>query len=236
MRNNLNIYLNHTLLSLVFSFYPSIMTSFYTRIFLAIILSIAATSVSAQTTDLPRAGTLQLGVGTAGMGTGDYILAKAHLEYEKLFLRHLGTGTRLAMAGGSSGENIQTVYNPQRPGSPGVNVPVALSYQTVNLEQEFYLYPFGNDRQARLFLGGGGYVGYSNRYGYPQNRIDFTTNETSLYLDHEKGWHVGYLFSINLDVALDGAQNWRVGGKASFQNDTFGNSLAALQLELGRRF
>ncbi|WP_133272368.1 hypothetical protein [Hymenobacter radiodurans] len=142
----------------------------------------------------------------------------------------------MAVAGGSSEERIQTVYNPQKPGSPGVNVPVSQSYQTANLEQEFYVYPFGNDQQARFFLGGGGYVGHSNRYGYPQNHIDFATNETSLDLEHEKGFHAGYMFSLNLDLRLGQTQNWLIGGKTSFQNDTFGNSLLALQIKVGRRF
>jgi hypothetical protein len=168
------------------------------------------------------------------MGTGDYGLLKAHLEYARPFLRHFGTGTRFALAGGNR-ENYVTVSNPQRPGTE-VNVPYALSYQTANLEQEVYLYPFGNDRQVLFFLGGGGYVGYSNRYGAPQNRVNFATNERTLDLEHEAGWHAGYMFSLNLDVRLGSTQNWVVGGKSSFQNDTFGNSLAALQLKVGRLF
>lgn len=213
------------------------MPAVYLRFFIVALFTVVFTRARAQVAEVRRPGTLQLAIGTAGMGTGDYILLKAHLEYETLLLRHLGTGTRLALAGGGSSEDrIQTVYDPQRPSSPGVNVPVALSYQTANLEQEFYLYPFGNDRQARFFVGGGGYVGYSNRYGYPQNHIDFATNETSLDLDHEKGLHAGYMFSLNFDVRLGPTQNWLVGGKSSFQNDTFGNSLAALQVKVGRRF
>ncbi|GAB2465351.1 hypothetical protein GCM10011375_34690 [Hymenobacter qilianensis] len=208
----------------------------YRRIIFAFILTVAVSSASAQSTNTSSPGTLQLGVGTAMMGTGDYKMLKAHLEYEMPFLGYFGSGTRLAFAGGSSEERIQTVYNPQKPGSTGVNVPLSQSYHTANLEHEFYLYPFGNDRQARFFVGGGGYVGYSNRYGYPQNHIDFATNETSLDLDHEKGVHAGYMFSLNFDVRLGQTQDWLIGGKTSFQNDTFGNSLLALQFKVGRRF
>ncbi|QJX49013.1 hypothetical protein HMJ29_19705 [Hymenobacter taeanensis] len=111
-----------------------------------------------------------------------------------------------------------------------------MSYQAVNLEQEVYLYPFGNDKQVSFAIGGGGYVGYSSRYGAPATHIDWSTGAETLDLDHEYGLHAGYLFSLNLDVALGSTQRWLVGGKTSFQNDTFGNSLASLQLKVGRRF
>lgn len=184
----------------------------------------------------PRAG-LQLGIGSAGVGTGDYMALKAHLEYTRLLGRHLGTGTRLAFVGGSR-ESFSTVYPPEpRQGGAGITVPYAMSYEAVNLEQEFYLYPFGNDKRVLFAVGGGGYAGYSNRYGAPSNRLpDPSSYATVLALDHEKGLHAGYLFSLNLDVAVDPARNWLVGGKALFQNDTFGNSLATLQLKVGRRF
>ncbi|MBC6605497.1 hypothetical protein H8B13_01565 [Hymenobacter sp. BT188] len=211
------------------------MTSFYSRLYLVVMLNASVFIASAQTPESSSPSTLQLGIGTAGMGTGDYVLLKAQVEYGRLFKRHLSTGTRLALAGGNR-ENIATVYNSQRPGGNGVNVPYALSYQTANLEQEFYIYPFGNDKEIRFFAGGGGYVGYSTRYGAPANHLNFTTNEATLDLDHEEGWHAGYMFSINLDLALGSEQNWRVGGKASFQNDTFANSLASLQFNVGRRF
>jgi hypothetical protein len=211
------------------------MKSLYACLNCSILLIISAVATNAQSADLPPSSSLQLGIGTAGMGTGDYGLLKAQVEYGRLLKRYLGTGTRLAMAGGNR-ENVATVYNTQRPGSPGVNVPYALSYQTANVEQELYLFPFGNDRQVLFFVGGGGYVGYSNRYGAPVNRLNFTTNEATLDLEHEEGWHAGYMFSVNLDVALGSAHNWLMGGKASFQNDTFANSLASLQFNVGRRF
>lgn len=184
----------------------------------------------------PRSG-LQLGIGSAGVGTGDYMALKAHLEYTRLLGRHLGTGTRLAFVGGSR-EDISTVYPPEpRQGGAGINVPYALTYQAVNLEQEFYLYPFGNDKRVLFAVGGGGYAGYSNRYGAPSNRLpDPSSYATVLSLDHQNGLHAGYLFSLNLDVAVDPARKWLVGGKAMFQNDTFGNSLATLQLKVARRF
>ena len=182
----------------------------------------------------PRAG-LQLGIGSAAVGTGDYTALKAHLEYTRLLGRHLGTGTRLAFVGGSR-ESFNTVYNPDRPGNEGVTVPYAMSYEAINLEQEFYLYPFGNDKRVLFAVGGGGYAGYSNRYGAPSTRLNTTTGATFLTLDHQNGLHAGYLFSLNLDVAVDPARKWLVGGKAMFQNDTFGNSLTTLQLKVGRRF
>ena len=190
---------------------------------------------AAQAQDTPSRASLQLGVGSAGVGTGDYLALKAHLEYGRPLGRHLGTGTRLALVGGSR-ESFNTVYSPERPGNEGVTVPYALSYQAVNLEQEVYLYPFGNDKHVLFALGGGGYAGYSSRYGAPSTRLNPTTGTTFLTLDQDAGLHAGYLFSLNLDVAVDPARKWLVGGKALFQNDTFGNSLATLQLKVGRRF
>jgi hypothetical protein len=161
---------------------------------------------------------------------------KAYLEYAPLLGRHLGSGTRLAFIGGSR-ESFSTVYNPDTYGGDGVTVPFAMSYEAVNLEQEVYLYPFGNDKQVLFAVGGGGYVGYSNRYGAPATRMaSWSTGVKTLDLDHERGLHAGYMFSLNLDVALGSTQQWLVGGKSSFQNDTFGNSLASLQLKVGRRF
>lgn len=166
---------------------------------------------------------------------------KAHLEYAPLLGRHLGSGTRLAFIGGSR-ESFNTIYKPYNPSDPttysgnGITVPFAMSYEAVNLEQEVYLYPFGNDRQVLFAIGGGGYAGYSNRYGAPATYINWTTGTETLDLDHKRGLHAGYMFSLNLDVALGSTQQWLVGGKSSFQNDTFGNSLASLQLKVGRRF
>jgi len=209
----------------------SIMCTSYKLAGLVAVLSATSFSAIAQ-----RPASIQLGVGSAGMGTGDYVGVKAHLEYAPLFGRHLGTGTRLAFIGGSR-ESFTTVYDPiPQPGNNGVKVPYAMSYQAVNVEHEFYLYPFGNDQQILFAIGGGGYGGYSNRYGAPQTRWDAGLGGTVNTLEHEHGLHAGYTFSLNLDVALDTNRQWLAGGKASFQNDTFGNSLSVLQLKVSRRF
>ncbi|MBW3127789.1 hypothetical protein [Hymenobacter profundi] len=197
---------------------------------------VAALCVSSLSAVAQRPASIQLGVGSALVGTGDYKALKAHVEYAPLFGRHLGTGTRLAFIGGSR-ESFSTVFDPiPRPGSTGINVPYAMTYQAANLEHEFYLYPFGNNRQVLFAVGGGGYVGYSNRYGAPQTRWDAGLGGAVNYLEHEQGVHAGYMLSLNLDVALGIDRQWLAGGKASFQNDTFGNTLATLQLKVGRRF
>lgn len=198
---------------------------------LAAVLSLSSVTAFAQ-----RPASIQLGVGSALVGTGDYKALKAHVEYAPLFGRHLGTGTRLAFIGGSQ-ESFSTIYNPiPQPSNPGVNVPYAMTYQAANLEHEFYLYPFGNDGQVLFAVGGGGYVGYSNRYGAPQTRWDAGLGGNVNSLEHEQGLHAGYMLSLNLDVALGLDRKWLAGGKASFQNDTFGNTLATLQLKVGRSF
>ena len=212
------------------------MTNYYKLIGLATFLSTAALPSFSQNTSAvsPARATWQLGLGTAGMGTGDYICFKTHVEYMPLFGRHLGTGTRLAFISGSR-ESYNWLNYPSAT-SNGIRVPFVMSYQALNAEQEVYIYPFGNDQRVLFSLGGGGYLGYSNRYGAPAMRSDFTTGVPSVVLDHGRGMHVGYMFSLNLDAALDANQNWTIGGKASFQNDTFGNSLASLQIKLGHRF
>ncbi|OUJ72849.1 hypothetical protein [Hymenobacter crusticola] len=207
------------------------------RILGSILLLSAATmptfSQNAPTASPARA-TWQLGLGSAGMGTGDYMCFKAHVEYTPLFGRYLGTGTRLAFVNGSR-ESYNWLKHPTAT-SFGIRVPFVMGYQAFNAEQEVYVYPFGNDKQVLFAVGGGGYLGYSNRYGAPEMRGDFTNNTSEVVLDHEQGVHAGYMFSLNLDVALTSDQRWLVGGKAAFQNDTFGNSLASLQVKLGHRF
>jgi len=214
------------------------MPNYYKLIGLAAFLSTAALPAFSQNTPAasPTRATWQLGLGSAGMGTGDYGCAKAHVEYTPLFGRYLGTGSRIAFIAGSR-ESVNTVYSTSlnNPGV-GINIPYAMSYEAINLEQEVYVYPFGNTHQVLFALGGGGYIGYSNRYGAPENYGDLAVGTRAVRLNHEQGVHVGYLFSVNLDVALTPEQRWLIGGKASFQNDTFGNSLASLQLKLGHRF
>lgn len=208
------------------------MSNFYRSISLITLLGATLPAFSQDSPVLPARATGQFGLGSAGMGTGDYMCLKAHVEYAPLFGRYLGTGTRLAFVNGSR-ESFNWLKSAN---GSGITVPFVMSYQAFNIEQEAYVYPFGNDKQVAFAVGGGGYLGYSNRYGAPGMRGDFTNNTSKVVLDHERGLHVGYMFSLNLDVAVNRRRNWLIGGKASFQNDTFGNSLAALQLKLGRRF
>lgn len=209
----------------------------YSKLALMAVLSALSYSTRGQAPAQLQRASWQLGIGSAGMGTGDYVTLKAHVEYSPLLGRHLGTGTRLAFIGGSRTDEATVFATDPRQSSGNVNVPYVLSYQAVNLEQEVYLYPFGNEKRVLFALGGGGYVGYSSRYGAPSNRLPSPSSfQTVVVLDQESGLHAGYMFSLNLDVAVGASRNWLAGGKASFQNDTFGNSLAALQLKVGRRF
>ncbi|AYA36103.1 hypothetical protein D3Y59_02925 [Hymenobacter oligotrophus] len=93
-----------------------------------------------------------------------------------------------------------------------------------------YVHPLGNYRRVLFAVALGGYAGYSNRYGAPSTRINWATNTSYIDFDHEQGLLAGYLFSLNLDLAVGSNRSWLVGGKSAFQNDTFGNSLASLQL------
>lgn len=167
-----------------------------------------------------RAALLRFGIGPALLGTGDYACAKTYLEYAPQFGQHLRLGSRVAMVGGGQPYEV----------APAVAVPQ--SYLALNLEQEAYWLPFGANQTVEFGVGGGGFVGYTQFTAFTHAGYNYVDNRLSYTPRYERGFHVGYIVSLNLDVAL--AQSWRLGGRLALQNDTFANALPNAQLVLSR--
>lgn len=167
-----------------------------------------------------RPALLRFGIGPALLGTGDYICAKTYLEYAPQFGQHLRLGSRLAMVGGGQSYEV----------APAVAVPQ--SYLALNLEQEAYWLPFGANQAVEFGVGGGGFVGYTQLTAFTHAGYNYADQRLSYVPRYERGFHAGYIVSLNLDVAF--AQSWRLGGRLAVQNDTFANVLPSGQLVLSR--
>ncbi|RTQ46798.1 hypothetical protein EJV47_20710 [Hymenobacter gummosus] len=171
---------------------------------------------------------LDFGIGQSLNGSGDFYCLKTHLGYTYTLGRHLSVGPRLAMISGAD-----VIYFDR-------NAYVPVSYHAVNLEGEAYYAPFGNDRRFVFALGAGAYVGHTKQYDVlwasygidniadPEPRLRYEPRNT-------KGVHVGYLASLNADLAVDQQRRWQLGLKVALQNDTYANILPGVQLRVGRR-
>lgn len=177
-----------------------------------------------------RAALLRLGLGSCLNGSGDYGVTKLQVEYAPQFGRHLRLGSRLALISGSEPLDFGHGYT------------VAQSYRALNVEQEAYWVPFGVNRALEFSVGVGAFGGYGSQKGIRQGglrHIDPYGNflpEPILEYEplRERGFHVGYIASLNLDVALNQERTWRVGTRASLQNDTDANILPGIQFQLSR--
>ncbi|UOG73160.1 hypothetical protein MTX78_13610 [Hymenobacter tibetensis] len=196
---------------------------------------LAAAALPAQAQSEPGTAThrpalLRLGVGSCLNGSGDYGVVKMHAEYAPQFGRHLRLGSRLAVISGS------TTYD------FGYGYVVPESYRAVNLEQEVYWVPFGVNKPVEFSVGVGAFGGYGSskglRYGglrhndYNGNPLAYPEFEYVSF--HNRGFHAGYIASLNLDVAIDQARTWRVGGRLSLQNDTRATILPGGQFQISR--
>lgn len=193
------------------------------------ILSAQAQSEAVSTTHRPAL--FRLGVGNCLNGSGDYGVVKTYLEYAPQFGQHVRLGSRLAVISGSHSSDFGEDYN-------GRNYSVRESYRALNVEQEAYWVPFGVNKAVEFSVGIGGFGGYGALKGFKHG--GFSLNETTNQLEfsyaplNERGFHVGYLASLNLDFAVDRARTWRVGGKLSLQNDTRANILPGAQFQISR--
>jgi hypothetical protein len=197
-------------------------------LYLLILAAVLSTPALAQTTPpvdaAARPHTLEAGIGIAG---GDYAYFRTHLGYTHRLSRILSVGTRVAMISASDATYM----------APNVSIPS--TYQALNLENEVYLAPFGNDRRFVFALGGGGYVGYSRHHSYEWASYQPNPSGQGYTLEtkprNERGLHVGYIASLNGDLALNHELTWLIGGKIALQNDTYANVMTSLQLRLSRR-
>lgn len=194
-----------------------------------------APALPAQAQSEPSPGThrpalLRLGLGSCLNGSGDYEVMKMYLEHAPQFGRHLRLGSRLAVISGS------------QPYDFGYGYTVSQNYRALNLEQEVYWVPFGVNKLVEFSVGIGAFGGYSSqkgiRYGelrYQDDNGNYTPEPIFKYDPlHERGFHVGYIASLNVDVAIDQARTWRVGGKLSLQNDSRANILPGAQFQISR--
>lgn len=202
---------------------------------LSLVALLGAPTLPAQAQLKPDAAThrpalLRLGVGSCLNGSGDYGVVKLHAEYAPQFGRHLRLGSRLAVISGSSNYDF------------GYGYVVPESYRAVNLEQEVYWVPFGVNKPVEFSVGVGAFGGYSSSKGLRHGGLrhtDFNGNflpypEFEYASFHERGFHAGYIASLNIDVAIDQARTWRVGGRLSLQNDTRANILPGAQFQISR--
>jgi hypothetical protein len=174
-----------------------------------------------------RRNLLDIGTGQSLNGSGDYLCQKTHLGYTRTLGRHFSAGPRLALISGATTVDFER----------GAGVPT--NYRAFNLEAEAYYAPFGNDRRFVFALGAGAYAGHTKQraFNYAGWYRDFNNDWAFKYSpDNTKGFHVGYLASLNADYAVDEQQRWLLGVKLAVQNDTYGNMLPGAQLRLARRF
>lgn len=183
--------------------------------------TLSAQAQSATPAPSHRPALLRVGIGSVLNGAGDYPILKSYLEYAPQFGQHLRLGTRLAFISGSQDFQLGKSYSAPQ------------SYRAVNVEQEAYWAPFGLNRKVELSVGAGVYGGYAKNQslqtaGFDQNHEFFYQGTTT------RGLHVGYLASLNLDVALNQARTWRLGGRVSLQNDNRATILPGGQFTLSR--
>lgn len=197
------------------------------------LIAIGLTSAQAQSVSsapIHRPALLRLGLGSSLNGSGDYGVTKLHVEYAPQFGRHLRLGSRLALLSGSE------------PYYFGYGYSIMQSYRALNAEQEVYWLPFGVNRAVEFSVGVGAFGGYGSQKGIQYGGLRFVDAngnlQTEPVLDYaplnERGFHVGYIASLNLDVALNQERTWRAGVRVALQNDTRATMLPGAQLVFSR--
>ncbi|WP_157530675.1 hypothetical protein [Hymenobacter norwichensis] len=195
----------------------------------AALVLLASNLASAQaTSSVPthRPALVRLGLGSSLNGSGDYGVTKLHVEYAPAFGRHLRLGSRLALLSGSDLYEFGRGYTALQ------------SYRAVNVEQEVYWLPFGVNKAVEFSVGVGAFGGYGSQKGVAGGGLRANDSTGELELNYtplnERGFHGGYIASLNLDVALNQERTWRVGGRVALQNDTRANVLPGAQLVFSR--
>ena len=191
-----------------------------------------ATTATAQTPapEPVRQHLLEFGLGQSFNGSGDYTCLKSHLGYTWLLGKHLGLTSRLAMISGAG--SIHFEWDKTH------HMDFPTTYHAINVESEALYAPFGNDRRFVFAVGAGAYVGYTKQYDFASAgyRLDENLNAVFEYNPRiTRGYHLGYIASLNFDYAVDYQERWLLGLKLALQNDTFANILPGAQLKLSRR-
>ncbi|OON66937.1 hypothetical protein [Hymenobacter sp. CRA2] len=192
---------------------------------IAALLALPATAQTPALTPAARPHLLDFGLGTSLNGSGDYNCLKTHLGYTRTLSRHVSAGPRVSMISGTK----RLVFGPADY--------LPMSYHAVNLEGEAYYAPFGNDRRVVFAVGVGAYAGYTLQqdFEWAGYGLDANGNRELQYKSRDpNGFHVGYMASLNLDLAMGRQQLWLLGLKAALQNDTYANILPGAQLRIAR--
>jgi hypothetical protein len=185
-------------------------------------------------TDTPRPARpfevayLRASVGVTSTLGWEYRCPRLALEYAPMLTRHIGLAGRLVGVAGSPNKNTP-LYGSWIEQIPNQN------YRAGFFEAEGLVYPFGNTRRVRFALGIGGYGGY-----YKLNAIsmaNIVSNQVVAYeLATQQGGTVGYLGSLNVEVALGKQRVWLLGLKATRQKGLHGiTNLPGQSLTLARQ-
>lgn len=171
---------------------------------------------------------LRASVGIGNTLGWEYRCPRIALEYAPLLTRHLGLAARVAGVAGQPAASTP-LYGTWITDIPNQN------YRAGFVEAEGLLYPLGNTRRVRFALGAGGFAGY-----YKLNSISSATlvdNKVVAYeLATREGSRAGYLFSLNVEVALGKQRAWLLGLKATRQQGLGGiTNLPGQSLTLARQ-
>ncbi len=171
---------------------------------------------------------LRASVGVGSTLGWEYNCPRVALEYAPMLTRHLGLAGRIAGVAGQPSASTP-LYGTWIKDIPNQN------YRAGFVEAEGLVYPFGNTRRVRFALGAGGFAGY-----YKLNSISSATivdNKLAEYeLSTSQGTSAGYLFSLNLEVALGKQRVWLLGLKATRQQGLGGiTNLPGQSLTLARQ-
>ena len=158
----------------------------------------------------------------------EYCCPRLAVEYAPMLTRHLGLAGRLVGVAGHPTTSTP-LYGSWIEQVPNQN------YRAGFVEAEGLLYPFGNTRRVRFAIGLGGYAGY-----YKLNAIssaNVVAQQVVAYeLTTEQGGAVGYLGSLNVEVALGKQRRWLVGLKVTRQKGLGGiTNLPGQSLTIARQ-
>ena len=158
----------------------------------------------------------------------EYRCPRLAVEYAPMLTRHLGMAGRLVGVAGHP-TAATPLYGPWIEDIPNQK------YRAGFFEAEGLVYPFGNTRRVRFALGAGGFAGY-----YKLNAINSASVVSQQVVDYElatqQGSAVGYLGSLNVEVALGKQRVWLLGLKATRQKGLWGiTNLPGQSLTLARQ-
>jgi len=191
---------------------------------------------SADTTATPRARRpakrpryLRLSLGTIPDTYWTYSCLKVGLEYAPMLTRHVGVAGRLV---GISGHPTSSdpAYGPWINQVPNQNCRAGYA------EVEALFYPIGVSHRVRFAVGLGGFAGYYRNNAYTSAII--VAGHAQWYeLATYQGSLVGYLGSLNMEVALGQQRRWALGVKLTRQKGGGGiTNLPGQSLTLARQF